>query len=60
MSKKLVDKITAANASLFETTARLLEAADEVKRDRRRLLQLLRQATPPDDGAKRRQAEAGK
>lgn len=46
MTQDLVDKITEANASLFATTAKLLEAADEVKRDRRRLITLLKQATP--------------
>lgn len=44
MTKKLVEDITAANAALFRTTEKLLEAADEVKRDRQRLLQLLREA----------------
>jgi len=59
MTKDLVEKITAANAALFKTTARLLEAADEVKKDRQRLFRLLRQATPGDGSNSQRQQREG-
>ena len=38
--------ITKANASFFRSTAKLIEAADEVKADRIRLVTLLREVTP--------------
>ena len=44
--RPIVEELSAANASLFGTMARLLDAADDLKRDRKRLLGLLRQANP--------------
>lgn len=54
MGTDLKEKITAANAAMFATTARLLKDADDLKRDRHKLLDLLRKA---NDQEVRRQRE---
>ena len=48
MTQELVEEIATANRQLLRTSATLIEAAEQLKQDRTRLIELLRQAKTTD------------